>query len=44
MIHSDQGTYYTNLLYVNKLKELGVTQSMSRKGNCLTTAPIGQVF
>lgn len=44
MIHSDQGTHYTHPLYVNKLKELGVTQSMSRKGNCLDNAPIESFF
>ena len=35
---------YTPPLYVNKLKELGVTQSMSRKGNCLDNAPIESFF
>ena len=44
IIHSDQGTHYTHPLYVNKLKELGVTQSMSRKGNCLDNAPIESFF
>ena len=29
---------------MNKLKELGVTQSMSRKGNCLDNAPIESFF
>lgn len=44
IIHSDQGWHYTHPLYVNKLKELGVTQSMSRKGNCLDNAPIESFF
>lgn len=44
IIHSDQGVHYTNLLYINKLKEFGVTQSMSRKGNCLDNAPIESFF
>ena len=44
IIHSDQGTHYTHPLYVNKLKKLGVTQSMSRKGNCLDNAPIESFF
>ena len=43
-IHSDQGWHYTHPYYVNKLKELGVTQSMSRKGNCLDNAPIESFF
>ena len=44
MVHSDQGTHYTHPLYVRKLKEFGVTQSMSRKGNCLDNAPIESFF
>ncbi len=31
IIHSDQGTHYTNPLYVNKLKELGVTRVCREK-------------
>lgn len=44
MIHSDQGTHYTHPVYVAKLKEFGITQSMSRKGNCLDNAPIESFF
>ena len=44
IIHSDQGWHYTHPLYINKLKELGITQSMSRKGNCLDNAPIESFF
>lgn len=44
IIHSDQGWHYTHPLYVKKLKELGVKQSMSRKGNCLDNAPIESFF
>lgn len=44
IIHSDQGVHYTNLFYINKLKDFGVTQSMSRKGNCLDNAPIESFF
>ena len=44
IIHSDQGWHYTHPYYVNKLKELGITQSMSRKGNCLDNAPIESFF
>ena len=29
---------------MHKLKEFGVTQSMSRKGNCLDNAPIESFF
>jgi putative transposase len=44
MIHSDQGTHYTSPLYQRHLKELGMEQSMSRKGNCLDNAPIESFF
>lgn len=38
IIHSDQGIHYTNHDYVDLLKQLGVKQSMSRKGNCWDNA------
>ena len=44
IIHSDQGFHYTHPLYINKLKEFDVIQSMSRKGNCLDNAPIESFF
>lgn len=44
MIHSDQGFHYTNPLYIAKLKELNMVQSMSRKGNCIDNAPIESFF
>lgn len=44
IIHSDQCVHYTHPLYVQKLKEFGATQSMSRKGNCLDNAPIESFF
>ena len=44
MIRSDKGKHYTSPLYANKLKELGITQSISRKGNCLDNAPIESFF
>ena len=44
IIHSDQGTHYTSVLFRSKLKELGINQSMSRKGNCLDNAPIESFF
>jgi putative transposase len=44
MIHSDQGVHFTHESYRKKLKENGVTQSMSRKGNCLDNAPIESFF
>lgn len=44
IIHSDQGWQYQNPRYVNKLKELGITQSMSRKGNCFDNAIMESFF
>jgi DNA integrase len=34
ILHSDQGWQYQHKYYVNELKKYGITQSMSRKGNC----------
>lgn len=44
MIHSDQGMHFTHISYRRKLEENGVTQSMSRKGNCIDNAPIESFF
>ena len=44
MIHSDQGFHFTHFAYRNKLKLNGITQSMSRKGNCIDNAPIESFF
>jgi len=44
MIHSDQGSHYTSTYYQNLLRIAGVTQSMSRRGNCLDNAPIESFF
>jgi len=38
IFHSDQGFQYTNLRYVMKLDDLGVTISHSRKANCYDNA------
>jgi len=38
MLHSDQGWQYRMKIYRDRLKQLGITQSMSRKGNCLDNA------
>ena len=35
ILHSDQGWQYQMKIYQNMLKEKGIKQSMSRKGNCL---------
>lgn len=38
IIHSDRGTQYRSINYVNYLERLGVKRSMSRKGNCWDNA------
>ncbi len=34
IFHSDQGWQYQHVYYQERLKEQGIVQSMSRKGNC----------
>jgi len=38
IVHSDRGTQYRSNSYVGFLERLGVTRSMSRKGNCWDNA------
>ena len=44
LLHSDQGFHYTSFAYRQALQELGITQSMSRKGNCIDNAPMESFF
>lgn len=44
MVHSDQGFNFTHIRFRSLLNENGITQSMSRKGNCLDNAPIESFF
>jgi putative transposase len=44
MLHSDQGWQYQMGFYQEALKEQGITQSMSRKGNCLDNAVMENWF
>ena len=44
IIHSDRGWHYQMSHYQQTLKEQGLTQSMSRKGNCLDNAVIESFF
>mgnify|MGYP001196921873 CR=1 FL=1 len=44
LLHSDQGFHYTHPAFMKRLAELGVVQSMSRKGNCLDHAPTESFF
>jgi transposase InsO family protein len=44
IIHSDQGWQYQMRHYQQELKQNGLTQSMSRKGNCLDNASMESFF
>ena len=44
LLHSDQGWQYQMNHYQHLLKEKGIIQSMSRKGNCLDNAIIENFF
>ena len=44
MLHSDQGWQYQMGLYQQALHKQGITQSMSRKGNCLDNAVMENWF
>ena len=44
IIHSDQGFHYTHPAYQAAVKQLGFTQSMSRRGNCLDNASMESFF
>ncbi len=44
MLHSDQGVHYSSKAFRERLEEMDVTQSMSRKGNCHDNAPMESFF
>ena len=44
MMHSDQGWHYQHAHYQWALREHGITQSMSRKGNCLDNSVMENFF
>ncbi|WP_179374258.1 IS3 family transposase [Klebsiella pneumoniae] len=44
LLHSDQGWHYRMRSYQERLKAHGMTQSMSRKGNCLDNAVMENFF
>lgn len=44
LIHSDQGCQYTSSRFVTVLNDLGLRQSMSRRGNCWDNAPQESLF
>lgn len=44
LIHSDQGFHYTSVSFRKLLKDVGLRQSMSRRGNCWDNAPQESFF
>lgn len=44
LVHSDQGFHYTSPKFQRLLKVKGISQSMSRKGNCWDNAPMESFF
>ncbi|SFS65964.1 Transposase InsO and inactivated derivatives [Paenibacillus sp. BC26] len=44
LLHSDQGWHYQMKQYQHALKKKGITQSMSRKGNCYDNAVMENFF
>lgn len=44
MVHSDQGWHYTNPQFRIRAAEMGLQQSMSRRGNCWDNAPQESFF
>lgn len=44
IFHSDQGWQYQHKTYRKRLKDKGIRQSMSRKGNCLDNAIMENFF
>ena len=44
IVHSDQGSHYASNDFRDFLKLYGITQSMSRRGNCWDNAPMESFF
>jgi transposase InsO family protein len=44
LLHSDQGSQYTSNEYCRLLKQKGIQQSMSRRGNCYDNAVMENFF
>lgn len=44
IVHSDQGCHYTSYAFIQKMKDAGFVQSMSRRGNCWDNAPQESFF
>lgn len=44
IIHSDQGCHYTSRKFIDIVRDAGLRQSMSRRGNCWDNAPQESFF
>lgn len=44
IIHSDQGVHYTSNIYKEKINEIGLSGSMSRRCKCVDNSPIETFF
>ena len=44
LIHSDQGSHYTSIKFIQRLKDNELRQSMSRRANCWDNAPQESFF
>ena len=44
ILHSDQGSLYLTDTFQNKVKEMGMQESMSKRGNCWDNAPQESFF
>ena len=44
LIHSDQGCHYTSIKFIEIIRNTGLRQSMSRRGNCWDNAPQESFF
>ncbi len=44
ILHSDQGWQYQQKQYINRLKQKGILQSFSRKGNCMDNSLMENFF
>ena len=44
VLHSDMGWQYQHTAWCGRLKDAGIVQSMSRKGNCIDNGATEQVF
>ena len=44
LVHSDQGSHYTSVRFIDLLKNKNLRQSMSRRGNCWDNAPKESFF